>query len=161
MTGWIEVQVAATISAPLAVVYGVIADYREGHQRILPRPPFEVMTVRAGGYGAGTELETRLRVMGQVYVYEQQVTEPDPGHVLRETDVNTGEFSEFRLEANGSQTQVTIYATFADPGGWRGQLKRWFHPMIVRGMFRRELANLADYVVTLALEPEATPDRAV
>ncbi len=47
-------SVSALIDAPAAKVYGIIADYREGHPSILPKPFFGSIQIERGGTGAGT-----------------------------------------------------------------------------------------------------------
>ncbi len=50
-----------TIPAPAAAVYALLADYRDGHPRILP-PAFSDLTVLQGGIGAGTDHSVRPQV---------------------------------------------------------------------------------------------------
>ena len=45
------VSVSKLIQAPADEVYAVIANYVNGHNHILPRPPFGVLNVEQGGYG--------------------------------------------------------------------------------------------------------------
>jgi hypothetical protein len=47
------VVASAHIAAAPAQVYAIIANYREGHPRILPKE-FSGLTVEQGGIGAGT-----------------------------------------------------------------------------------------------------------
>jgi len=49
-----SVSASALIPAPAQKVCDLIADYRDGHPRILPKPYFVSMEVEQGGYGAGT-----------------------------------------------------------------------------------------------------------
>src|SRR5687768_1410472 len=43
-----RIEAEAVIDAPAAVAYAIIADYREGHPHILPRPPFVSLDVEEG-----------------------------------------------------------------------------------------------------------------
>lgn len=143
----ITIEVSDVIPATIKVVYHVIADYKIGHQAILPKPAFQEMKVIEGGYGAGTRLKTHIRIWGQSYYYEQIVEEPVPGQVLIERDVNTGQVSTFTLTPlSETSTQVTITSDIPLSRGFRGLLERFSQPTIVANLFKVELKNLADYV---------------
>jgi len=45
---------SSRVTAPAAVAYGIIADYRDGHPHILPAKYFRNLQVQAGGRGAAT-----------------------------------------------------------------------------------------------------------
>ena len=77
---------SAEISAPADRLYGIIADYRNGHPRILP-PAFTGLTVEAGGVGAGTRIRVGMRVFGRVMTFPAEITEPNPGRVLVERNL--------------------------------------------------------------------------
>ena len=51
----LRIAVSSLIQAPAQQAYAIIADYRNGHPRILPRPYFVSLTVEQGGVGAGTD----------------------------------------------------------------------------------------------------------
>jgi hypothetical protein len=53
------------IPAPSQVVYDIIADYREGHPRILPPEYFGRLEVDVGGRGAGTKIRFEMKAFGQ------------------------------------------------------------------------------------------------
>ena len=57
-----------TVSANLPVAperaYAVLADYLDGHRRILP-PQFTEMTVEQGGIGAGTIIRCQMTAFGR------------------------------------------------------------------------------------------------
>ncbi len=98
------VSESATIGAAPERVYALIADFREGHPRILPKE-FSDSTVEKGGYGAGTITRYRLRTMGKSRWYRSAITEPEPGRVLVETI----------LDGNGAVTTFTVNPT-PEPG---------------------------------------------
>src|ERR1044071_1066762 len=85
-----SVSASGTISAPVQRVYDLIADYRSGHPRILPKPYFVSLEVEQGGYGAGTIINFQMKLMGKIQSFHSTITEPEPGHILVETDMNTG-----------------------------------------------------------------------
>ena len=138
---------SALIPAPVNQVYAVIADYEVGHLAILPQPYFQSMEVLKGGQGEGTEVFTTMLVMGQTFTYHQKVTEPEKGRQITETDINTGLATSFYFEqAGNNQTEVTIRAEIALMNGFTGILQRVFNPVIIGGIFKKELQNLAVYV---------------
>ena len=141
------VKQSAIIDAPIETVYGVIADYEVGHRAILPQPYFKSMEVLAGGQGEGTEIFIKMEVMGQEFSYHQKVTEPVKGRQLVERDINTGLASSFFLEPLADdKTEVRIEAEVALMGGFTSLMQRLFNPVIIGGIFKKELQNLNDYV---------------
>lgn len=139
-----QAQVSAIIDAPPAHVYEIIADYREGHQAILPRRYFKEMRVLAGGRGAGTAVAVEMNVFGKKVSYNMQVSEPEPGRVLREEDATIGTSTTFTVDPvnGGTQSQVTITSIAQAGPGIRGWLEKWTTPGIMRRIFREELAQL-------------------
>src|SRR3712207_2046569 len=73
--------------APAERAYRILADYRRHHPRILP-PAFSGFAVEAGGVGAGTTIRFRVTAGGQARDYRQRVSEPAPGRVVREADLD-------------------------------------------------------------------------
>jgi hypothetical protein len=146
----IYITAARVIDAPAADIYAVLSDYRVGHNAILPKPYFQEMMVEEGGRGEGTMIRVRMRIFGQEFRYHQRVTEPEPGCLLVETDVDTGLSSSFTLEPlnGGRQTRVTIQSEFRLSPGFKGWMERLMNPPITRHIFNRELRNLEDYLKT-------------
>ena len=142
------VKQSAIINAPIEQVYAVIADYKVGHQAILPKPYFQSMEVINGGYGEGTEIKIEMEVFGIKASYHQLVTEPIKGRQIVERDINTNLGTTFTFEPrnNGTRTEVTILAEIALSDGFQGTLERLFNPFIIRHIFKQELQNLDDYV---------------
>lgn len=144
----IQVKASRIIDAPPADVYAVIRDYNVGHQAILPRPPFEEMIVEKGGVGAGTVLRLRLKVYGQVYHYHQAVSEPEPGRVILEEDLNSTQRTRFIFEPvdGGRKTNITIHSEYPPAPGIAGFFQRYMIPAVTRPVYHRELNLLADYL---------------
>ena len=143
----VKLRVNKVIHAPAEDVYHVIIDYHEGHQMILPRPPFTEMQVLKGGYGEGTELLTRLTPFGQEYTYHQRVSEPEPGRVIRETDIHTGQWSQFTVDPiDHHSCRVTIETEMPVKAGVMGFFEWMGFPLTVPLLFRRQLNNLAAYM---------------
>jgi Polyketide cyclase / dehydrase and lipid transport len=140
-----EIRVSATsiVSAPAPVVYGILADYREGHPAILPRRYFEGLEVETGGHGAGTRIRFKVRAFGSVRSVRADVSEPVPGRELVETDVATGAATRFLVEpvSDGRASRVTFETTWCR-GGLGGWAERWLAPRYLRKVYRAELALL-------------------
>jgi Polyketide cyclase / dehydrase and lipid transport len=139
----IRVSQSAIVSAPAPVVYGIIADYREGHPAILPRPFFQGLEVESGGLGAGTRIRVRMRAFGKVRTVHAAVTEPVPGRELVETYFETGAATRFLVEPadDGRASRVTFETSWRR-GGLAGWVERWLAPPYLRGVYRAELALL-------------------
>ena len=148
MANDIKVQASHEIDARPEAIYSVIADYNVGHQAILPRPTFESMIVEEGGYGAGTLIRLRVRAFGKVFHYLQRVSEPEPGRVIQETEINTGQLTKFILEPlnNGTRTRVTIYSEFPAQSKALVAIERIMHRFVSKRLFMVELRQLEAYV---------------
>ena len=103
-----SVSVTGTVSAPAARGYAIIADYRDGHPRIIPKPPFGELIVEKGGVGAGTVIRFTMKIMGRWMTSRSEISEPEPGRVLVETDLDGKAVSTFIVEPAGDATKVTI-----------------------------------------------------
>lgn len=93
-----RVSVSAVIEAPAARVYGIIADYKQWHPRIVPKQYFGPITVLKGGVGAGTEIAFQMHALGRTVDVHQVVSEPEPGRVLVE-ETATGAVTSFTVTA--------------------------------------------------------------
>jgi hypothetical protein len=139
----IRVSESSIVAAPAPVVYGILADYRDGHPSILPRRYFDGLEVETGGLGAGTRIRFRIRAFGAVRSVRAEVTEPIPGRELVETDVSTGAATRFLVEpvSDGRASRVTFETRWCRSGlgGWA---ERWLAPGYLRRVYRAELALL-------------------
>jgi hypothetical protein len=139
------VSASALVSAPARKVYDLIADYRNGHPLILPKPYFVSLSVEDGGYGAGTVIQFQMRLMGKIQSFHSTITEPEPGHILVETDRNTGALTTFTVEprSQGEGAFVTIATTTTVPDGIVGKLQSWLTTQLLHPIYEKELAQLA------------------
>jgi hypothetical protein len=138
----VTISASAVVHAPPAVVYGVLADYHQGHPGILPRPPFGELTVESGGTGAGTVFRVTTRQGLGMITYRMAVTEPEPGRLLVETDQDSDLVSTFRVEpVEGGHSRVTITTRYTR-GGVQGFLERLLLPALAGPIYRKEIANL-------------------
>ena len=74
----VSTERSAVIPARPEVVYGIIADYRNGHPNILPRRYFGELIVEQGGIGAGTVINFTTHVLGNTRHFKHTVSEPEP-----------------------------------------------------------------------------------
>jgi hypothetical protein len=149
----IEASASALIPAPAPIVYGIIADYEEGHPAILPRRVFQNLTVVEGGTGAGTRIAFRVRSWGATRDVRARITEPEPGRRLVET-LEDGTETAFTVapEADGRSSRVTIATSYQRPG-LRGRLEGLLAPRFLRAVYSAELRTLAE--VASARTPRA------
>ncbi len=139
----LRVEARANIGAAAPDVYRMIADYRTGHTRIIPRRYFRNLEVEKGGYGAGTLIRYDLLAFGTTYHARARVTEPQPGRVLVETDLEKGAVTTFTVEPlGGTQSRVTIATEMPTRFGVAGWLERAMTRRFLRRVYAAELAQL-------------------
>jgi hypothetical protein len=133
------------IYSPAHTVYDLIADYRSGHPRILPKPYFVSLEVEQGGYGAGTVINFQMKLMGRIQSFHSTITEPEPGRILVETDMNTGAVTTFTIDprSDSQGTSVTITTTTDVPNGIIGKIQGWFTTQLLRPIYLKESDQLA------------------
>ena len=140
----IKVNAFAVVPLPPQRAYGIIADYRTGHPRILPPKYFSGLTVEAGGVGAGTRVRFEMHAFGNHQTLHADITEPEPGRVLVETVAESGAVTTFTVEplADGSQSRVTIRTEYAREGvsGW---IEALFAPRLLKTIYLEELELLS------------------
>ena len=123
-------------------IYGLIADYVQGHPRIVPPKYFRDFVVRQGGYGAGTEIEFTMIVAGRAQRVVADITEPVPGRVLVETVKGGGVVTTFRVEPSGRGAAVTIATELEQKPGIAGWIERWLAGKVLPRIYREELVRL-------------------
>jgi hypothetical protein len=140
-----RVSKSLRIDAPAKVLYAVIADYRDGHPRILPRPPFVSMTVTQGGFGAGTEIDLTMRIFGRIQKYRGIVSEPEAGRVIVERYAGTSMITSFIVDPvdDGRLADVTICTELDVGSGLAGVIGRWMATRMLRRAYAEELVLLA------------------
>ena len=152
----ITVKATSEIPASPELVYSILADYHNGHPYILPKPAFTRLVVERGGIGAGTVIYVEGKVGGVTRSMRMEVTEPDPGHILVETDHATGMFTTFTVESldDGARSHVEIRTSW-EGKGVKGFVERLFVPPMMKKIFQEELHNLAH--VAAAREENIVP----
>jgi Polyketide cyclase / dehydrase and lipid transport len=143
MTTKYTVAASAHIDAPPDRVYGIIADYHTGHPSILPKP-FMNLVIEQGGVGAGTIIRSEVHAYGTVTKCRAIVTEPEPGRVLVETNVEpTESITTFTVVpgTNGG-TQVTFVTESQSRTGIAGAIERWMSTRFLNKLYAEELELL-------------------
>jgi len=139
------ISASAIIPARRDRVYSLIADYRDGHQRILPKQ-FSSLIVEQGGTGAGTIIRFQMSTLGKKQNFRAAITEPEPGRVLVESDLDTnGAVTTFTVDPGTApaDSHVTISTELPVRGGLVGHIERMFSTMLLRPIYTKELENLA------------------
>ena len=143
-----DISASKRISAPARTVYDLIADYHNGHPRILPKPYFLALNVEQGGYGAGTIIRFQMQLLGRLQSFHAEITEPEPGHTLVETDLNSGVVTIFTVDprSDGQEALVTITTTTTVPDGILGKIQGWLTTRLLHPIYEKELDQLAAVV---------------
>ena len=139
-----EVTAEAVVNAPAERAYALIADYRDGHPRIIPRPPFVSLDVEQGGTGEGTVIRFQMRILGRTRTFRAAITEPEPGRVLAETDLDTGAVTTFTIVPveDGRKSRVIITTHLETRGGLLGGAERFLVTRLLRPVYRREIERI-------------------
>ena len=139
----IQASSSSVIDARPPAVWEVLTDYERGHRMILPGKYFQEVVVERGGRGAGTVIRVRMRMMGATRAFRLEVSEPEPGRVLAEWDIDTGALTTFTIDPmeGGLRSRVTIGTRWSS-FGLRGWIERVFAPPVLRTIYSEELANL-------------------
>ncbi len=123
-------------------MYGIVADYRGGHPRIL-RKQFHDMVVERGGIGDGTIVRFQVTLFARTQTLRAHVTEPEPGRVLVEAYQN-GTVTTFTADPlqDGGATRMTIATVMQSRGGMLGAIERFLVPRVLRRIYADELTRL-------------------
>ena len=139
------ITASAVIPARCERVYTLIANYHEGHPRIVPKQ-FSGMVVEQGGIGAGTVIRFQMSVFGKKQTFRAAVTEPEPGRVLVETDLDANRaVTTFTVDQGPApaDSRVTIATELKVRSGFLGIIEKSLGTRLLRPMYLRELENLA------------------
>jgi hypothetical protein len=139
-----EVTADAVVNVPAERAYALVADYRDGHARIIPRPPFVSLDVEQGGTGEGTMIRYQMRILGRTRTFRAAITEPQPGRVLTETEVDTGAVTTFSVVPleDGRKSHVTITTQLETRGGLLGKVEQFLVTRTLRPVYRREIERI-------------------
>ena len=106
------IAVSAIIPARRERVYSLLANYNEGHPRILPKQ-FSNLVVEQGGIGAGTVIRFEMSLLGRKQTFQAAITEPEPGRVLVETYLENGAVTTFTIPRTCSVRFAAITFTLS------------------------------------------------
>lgn len=141
-----RVAASRVIGASAAVAYRLIADYQGGHQRILPEKYFGNLRATKGGYGDGTEIAFEMYPFGMKRSAQQarsRVTEPEPGRVLVETDLDRGFVTTFTVDPVGpSSARVEFITTVPRKPGIVGAIEKAITTRFLSTVYAAELEQL-------------------
>lgn len=130
------------VNAPAATVYRLIADYHNGHPRIVPPESFFNFVVEEGGYGAGTRITFDARMLGVTQHARAWIEEPEPGRVLLER-LEVGWVTTFTVDAAGSAAcDVTIATEVPPKRGMAGWFERLVAGRVLPKIYLAELARI-------------------
>ncbi|MFK0284815.1 SRPBCC family protein [Streptomyces sp. NPDC090499] len=133
-----------TIDAPADEIYRYLADMHL-HSRFLP-PPFYDFHIEGGGVGTGSVVRFKIDFAGGVRELRMQVTEPEPGRTLVQTDTGgSGLVTTFTVTPQGEQALVNITSRFHGESGVAGFVERIIAPRRLHRVHGKELARLDAY----------------
>ena len=139
------VSVTAVIPARRERLYSLISNYKDGHQRILPKQ-FTSLVVEEGGVGAGTVIRFQMTMFGKKQTFRAAITEPEPGRVLVETDLDSNAaVTTFTINPGSApaDSHVTISTELPVRAGFLGKIERTLMTLLLRPIYVKELENLA------------------
>lgn len=146
----LRVVARGEVGASASDVYRMIADYHTGHPRIVPPRYFRNLQVDEGGYGAGTSIRYDFIAFGKTYHARARITEPEPGRVLVETELEKGAVTTFVVEPLGStRCMVTISTALRVHGGLLGLIERLLMRRFFDRVYAAQLSQLAEQVRTI------------
>lgn len=147
--GQISVKASAILAASPEKVYRSIADYQNGHPHIVPPETFSDLHVEQGGYGDGTVITFKVTVLGTVQSFRQRISEPEPGRVLVEQDIDSvrNAITTFTVDPveNGEKSHVEIATTMNASPGLAGMVEHILVPLLNSRIYREELKRLESF----------------
>jgi hypothetical protein len=133
-----------------ATLRAIIADYHVAHPAVCPPKYFRNFQVLQGGIGAGTVVDFEMVVMGKVHPTRGEVSEPEPGRVIREWYPATKVDTTFTFEPRdgGRACDLTIATVMPGKGGLLGALERAFTVRFLRKVYVEELSRIEAYAAS-------------
>jgi len=140
-----NISASAIIPAQAQQVYGIIADYRNGHPHIIPPKYFRNLVVEEGGIGAGTKIRFEMIMFGKAQQAQSVITEPEPGRVLVESTTDGMAVTSFIVDPveGGKASNVTISTEMKSMGFIANMLIKF----LFKRIYRDKLALLAQYAL--------------
>ena len=139
------IRASAVIPARRERVYSLIANYNDGHPRILPKQ-FSNFVVEEGGVGTGTMIRFQMSLLGRKQDFRASITEPEPGRVLVETyHEGNDAVTTFTVDPGTAPADSTVTISTALPvkTGFLGAIEKAVATLLLRPIYVKELENLA------------------
>ena len=139
------IRASAVIPARRERVYSLIANYNDGHPRILPKQ-FSNLVVEQGGVGAGTMIRFQMSLLGRKQNFRATITEPEPGRVLVETYLDgNNSVTTFTVDPGTAPADSTVTISTALPirTGFLGAIEKAMATLLLRPIYMNQLENLA------------------
>lgn len=139
------IRASAIIPARRERVYSLLANYRDGHARILPKQ-FSDLVVEQGGIGGGTVIRFQMTLLGKKRNFRAAIAEPEPGRMLVESYIDPeGTITAFTVDSGNApaDSKVTISTELPVRSGILGSMEKMFATLLLRPIYRKELENLA------------------
>jgi hypothetical protein len=139
------ITASAIIPARRERVYSLLANYQDGHPRILPRH-FSDLVVEQGGVGAGTVIRFQMTLFGRRRNFHAAISEPEPGRVLVETYLEpAGAVTTFSIDQGTApaDSRVTISTVLPVRDGFFGFIEKQVSTLLLRPIYTEVLRNLA------------------
>jgi hypothetical protein len=136
-------QMSRVIPATPTQVFNLLADYRDGHWRVLPSA-FTDYRVLEGGYGEDTRIAFRLKLGGRSRPTKGVVTVPDPGRVIVETYPREEMVTTFTIDAEGEGTKLTIATSTPTRTRFTAPLEQFILRRILEPIYREEFGLIAE-----------------
>lgn len=146
------VETDSVIHAAAKDVYAVLADYNNGHPKIMPPQYCEGLNVLKGsGVGENSRIEAHFNIYGQRETLVMDVSEPEPGRILQEIDTKATNITRFIVDPIDQATcRVTLQTkimkqTGIPPGP---TLDMWLKSFVLKQIFTEELKLLNDFMAS-------------
>lgn len=142
------ISTSKLIQAPAKQVYNIIADYKEWHPKIIPKPPFiGIDVIEGNGVGDGTKIIVHMKILGIKQAIKADITEPEPGRVLVET-VESGYVTTFTVDPkdddDGKEATLVTIRTDMTKDGIPGTIEYWFVNWLFGQNYVKELDLLEE-----------------
>ncbi|AYM02587.1 SRPBCC family protein [Levilactobacillus yiduensis] len=145
MSNQIIAQASATVNAPAAKVYTLLAT-PQLHATFQDKPFYD-FKVENDIQGAGAVVSFKIDFAGGAIAFRMVVTEPEPGHTLVWTDTNdSGLVTTYTVTDQGEQSMVTISSQWDGQSGVIGAMEKFISPMRMKSVYKKELDRINAYV---------------
>jgi hypothetical protein len=158
----IRFEVTELVDIAPHIAWDILADYPEGHAKIVPQPYFRDFVIEEGGKGEGTTIHFTFHLWGTTRHVRHRVSTPEPGRVLTETELPSGGSTTFTINPvdHGKRARIRILTELDGAPGIAGAIQRLLAPAVAHTMqriYRQELANLETLGKTWHVESANAP----